>query len=91
MAMNYQENNSTARNVQDAQDFLQELKNRARDAHANGNIFMLNLYQDILKVASPVVVKGVARAEREELADLNRSRKELRQQSRESSPRNRGD
>ncbi len=78
------QDDSSSRKVEEARDLLQEIKDRARQAHETGNIFMMNIYQSILKVASPIVIKALARAEREELADLNKAHKDLRQQVREN-------
>ena len=81
------QNNSSTQSVDEARDLLQEIKDRARKAHEDGNVFMMNIFTQILTVASPIVVKAIARAEREERAEINKSHKELRQQSRGSSAR----
>ena len=86
--MNRPQDDSTARKVEEAKDLLEEIKDRARQSHEQGNIFMLNIYQKILKLSSPIVVRAVARAEREELAELNKNATELRAQTREQSARN---
>lgn len=76
--MNNQEQTSTAESAEEAREFLREIKDRARQAHESGNIFMLNIFTQLLTVASPIVVKGIARAEREERAEINKIHKELR-------------
>ena len=82
MAVNMnQQDDSTTRKVEEARDLLEEIKGRARQAHETGNSFMMNIYQKILKVSSPIVVKAVARAEREELAEINKNASELREQT----------
>jgi hypothetical protein len=80
-----QQDDSTSHKVEEARDLLEEIKGRARQAHESGNSFMMNIYQKILKVSSPIVVKAVARAEREELAQINKNATELRQQVRANS------
>lgn len=72
-------------NVQEANAFLDKLKENARIAHDTGNIFMLNMYTELLKVASPIVVRAIARQEREERAAINKAHKALRRSLRASS------
>jgi len=96
MAMNnpHPNNNSTKA----AEDLLQEMKQRAADAHRNNDAFMMGVMTQLLKVVSPIVNKAIARANREDLAQINADHKKLReqaqaerQQRRESSGRNRED
>ncbi len=61
-------------------DLLQDLKGRAQAAYQAGDLFMLAVYNDLLQVASPIVVKAHARLEREEKAALNKVEKTLRAQ-----------
>lgn len=75
---NTTENTTTATHVDDAEKLLDELKARARQAHDAGDAFMLGLYNDLLRVCSPVVVRAIARAEREEKAAINKAHKALR-------------
>lgn len=70
--------NTTTKHVDDAEKLLDELKGRARQAHDAGDAFMLGLYNELLRVCSPVVVRAIARAEREEKAAINKAHKELR-------------
>jgi hypothetical protein len=65
------------------QELLHGLKEDARKAHADGDMFMLAVYNDLLQVCSPIVVKSLARLEREENAALNKHEKEMRKQARE--------
>ena len=65
-------------------DLLQRLKGEAREAHQAGDMFMLSVYNDMLQVCSPIVVKAKARLEREENAVLNKREKELRKAEREA-------
>jgi hypothetical protein len=76
--MNNQQQQTTAQSAEEARDLLQEIKERARKAHEDGNVFMMNVLTQLLTVASPIVVKAIARAEREERAEINKSHKELR-------------
>jgi hypothetical protein len=66
------------------QDLLQGLKQDAQKANADGDMFMLSVYNDLLQVCSPIVVKSLARLEREEKAALNKREKEMRKQAREA-------
>lgn len=84
--MNTQQS-STSQSVEEARDLLQEIKDRARKSHEDGNSFMMNIYTQLLTVASPIVVKAIARAEREERAEINKAHKELRAQTRDTSAR----
>jgi hypothetical protein len=88
MAMNNPHPNNS---VEAAEDLLQELKQRAEDAHRNNDVFTLTLMQELIKVTSPIVTKAVARYHREERARINQMAKEVRAQNRESSPRRRED
>ena len=95
MAMNNPHQNNS---VKAAEDLLQEMKQRASDAHRNNDAFMMGVMTQILKLVSPVVNRAIARANREDLARINADHRELREQAhaerkqkRESSPRNRDD
>jgi monomeric isocitrate dehydrogenase len=74
-----------------AEDLLQELKQRAEDAHKKNDLFTLSLMTELIKVTSPIVTKAVNRYHREERARINEMARNLRQQNRESSPRKRED
>ena len=58
---------------------LEDMKADAEKAHSEGDVFMLSVYEQLLAVASPIVVRANARAEREGLAALRKVRKQLRQ------------
>ncbi len=79
---------TTAQSAEESRELLQEIKDRARKAHEDGNVFMMNVLTQLLTVASPIVVKAIARAEREERAEINKSHKELREQMRGNSASN---
>jgi hypothetical protein len=64
------------------QEVLQGLKDDARKADADGDVFMLSVYNDLLQVCSPIVVKTLARLEREEKAVLNKQEKAMRKKAR---------
>jgi hypothetical protein len=87
MANDQKQNNSVA----SAEDLLQEMKQRAEDAHKANDVFMLGVMTELIKVASPIVTKAVARHHREERARINEMHRELRQQNRSSSGGNRED
>ncbi len=84
-------NEPVNQSVTAAEDLLAELKGRAEEAHRRGNVFTLTLMQELIKVTSPIVTKAVARFHREERARINQMAKEVRAQSRDSSPRRRED
>lgn len=58
---------------------LSDLKARAGEANDKGNVILLSLYAHLIKLVSPEIQRLRARIEREELAAINRSHKELRQ------------
>ncbi|SRR6266571_1489708 len=80
MAMNNPHPNNNS--VKAAEDLLQEMKQRAADAHRSNDAFMMGVMTQILKLVSPVVNKAIARANREDLAQINADHKKLREQSR---------
>ena len=80
--------NPTNKSVEAAEDLLQEMKQRAEDAHKANDVFMLGVMTELIKVASPIVTKAVARHHREERARINEMHRELRQQNRGSSAGN---
>lgn len=69
-------------------DLLQGLKEEARKAAEEQDLFMLAVYKALIAVASPIVTKAFARLEREERADINREHKTLRKQLRGTTPSN---
>jgi hypothetical protein len=54
-----------------AEGLLQELKQRAEEAHKRNDIFTFNLMRQLIGVTSPIVTKAVARYHREERARIN--------------------
>jgi hypothetical protein len=66
---------------------LQDLKQRASAANDAGDLFMVSVYNDLLQVASPIVVRAKARLEREQKAVLNKAERELRKAEREARKR----
>ena len=69
-----------------AENLLQELKQRAEDAHKRNDAFTLNLMQELIKVTSPIVTRAVNRYHREERARINDMARKLRAQNREQKP-----
>jgi hypothetical protein len=61
-----------------AEGYLQELKQRAEEAHKRGDIFMMNIYVESLKLVSPIVNRAISRGLREERARINQLHSELR-------------
>jgi hypothetical protein len=77
MANSNQNNNSVAA----AENLLQEMKQRAAEAHKNNDVFMMSVMAQLLKVVSPIVTKAIARKHREDLARINADHRELREQA----------
>jgi hypothetical protein len=74
-------NNSVAA----AENLLQEMKQRAAEAHKNNDVFMMSIMAQLLKVVSPIVNRAIARQNREDLARINADHRELREKSRNQS------
>jgi hypothetical protein len=72
-----------AEKFEKVQSLLQSLKDDARKANDEGDLYMLAVYNDLLQVCSPIVVTALARMEREEKAELNKREKAMRKQARE--------
>jgi hypothetical protein len=73
--------NEQSKNTSDsaaAENFLHELKTRAEDCYKRDDIFMMNLYTEVLKVVSPIVNRAIARGLREDRARINSLHAELR-------------
>jgi hypothetical protein len=51
---------------------VDDLKKNAENAAQSGNKAAAKMYQMLVKQASPIVIRGYARLEREELAALNK-------------------
>ena len=62
---------------------LQQLKEDARQAYDANDLYMLSVYNDLLAVASPILVKAQARIEREQKAVFNKREKQLRVSAKE--------
>jgi len=69
-----------------AQDILMGLKAKAAEAEKRGDAYTFELMHELCKVVSPIVNKAHARLLREEQADLNRRRQELKAKSRDTAP-----
>lgn len=83
MADNNTTQNFTRDMVRDAEGLLQRLKDEAHKAHEQGNVFMLDVYTQLVSVTSPIVTNALERVEREEKAAINRARKGLRKSIRD--------
>lgn len=64
---------------------MEGLKSDARQAEAEKDVFMLGVYRELLRVASPIVTRAHARLDRQEQAEINRAHKHLRKSLRDSS------
>jgi hypothetical protein len=79
MAMNNPHPNNNS--VKAAEDLLQEMKQRAAEAHKRNDVFMMSIMSQLLKVVSPIVNRAIARQNREDLARINADHRELREQA----------
>jgi hypothetical protein len=70
--------------IEKVADLLSKLKAEARAANDAGDVFMLGVYKELVKVCSPIVMRAYARAEREENAAINQAHKGLRKAEREA-------
>ena len=64
--------------VRDVENLLSEMKDRANKAHDDGNLIMLGVYAELVKVVSPKVNQLRERKEREDRAGINRRHHEMR-------------
>jgi hypothetical protein len=71
-------NDNKQSNSAAAEGYLQELKQRAEEAHKRGDIFMMNIYVESLKLVSPIVNRAISRGLRDERARINQLHSELR-------------
>lgn len=75
----------THQQLDNVSKLLDTLKDEATQAHKDGDAFMLSVYSDLLRVASPIVVRAYARLERQDKAEINSKHKALRKSLRSSS------
>ena len=68
----------TEEDINALQGVLNDLKAGARDANQSGNLTTFRIYQKLVKIVSPEVVKANARKEREELARMNKDAEALK-------------
>src|SRR2546430_1635844 len=76
-------NQFSQRSVDQALDFLMDLKGRAKQAEEQNDVFMMSIYRDLVKAVSPIVTRAQARLVREDNARLNAGYKALREKFRE--------
>src|SRR5438105_15913337 len=69
------------KNVDEALNFLSELKARAKQASDQENVFMMSLYRDLIKAVSPIVSKAHTRLLREDNAKINAAHRDLREKA----------
>ncbi|QBD78005.1 hypothetical protein EPA93_19190 [Ktedonosporobacter rubrisoli] len=62
----------TEADIDGLQKVLSDLKQGAREAKDKGNLTTFRVYQRLVKVVSPEVVKAHARKERQDLARMNK-------------------
>jgi hypothetical protein len=68
----------TDEDVEELEGLLKDLKTRAAEANEKGNVIMLGMYAELLKLVSPEVQRLRARLDREEKAAINKRHKEMR-------------
>ncbi|HVB20578.1 MAG TPA: hypothetical protein VNG51_01350 [Ktedonobacteraceae bacterium] len=68
----------TEADVDAARELLSEMKHRANQAHDDGNLIMLSVYADMIRLISPKVSQLRERLEREDRAGINRQHRDLR-------------
>jgi hypothetical protein len=77
-------NTITEEDVNDVEELLSEMKTRANKANDDGNVTMLGVYAEMVKIISPKVSQLRERKEREDRADINRRHHEMRKARREA-------
>lgn len=70
--------------VEELEGLLRDLKSRAGEANQKGNVIMLGMYAELVKLVSPEVQRLRARLDRIEKAEINRQHKEMRKAKRNS-------
>ena len=76
--------NSGAIKLDRIEDMLRTLKGDARQANEQNDLFMVSVYNDLIAVMSPIVVRAHARIEREDRATFNKAEKLMRKAEREA-------
>ena len=72
----------TNKHLERVTDLLTGLKEDARQAESEGDVFMLGVYNELVGVVSPIVVRASARLVRQEKAEINKAHRNLRKQLR---------
>ena len=68
-------------NMTEAKTFLQELKDRTDQARKSGNLFMMNLYTELLSTTTSLIVKAATSSEDEKLASTSTTDQDLYDQA----------
>lgn len=66
------------------EDILRGFKEDARQAEQAGDLFMLSMYNRLVKVMSPIVTNAYERIERADKAMVNKAERDLRRQRRQT-------
>lgn len=74
----------THEDVEEVEELLRELKNRAQEAHDKNHVIMVGMYAELVKLVSPEVQRLRARLDREDKATINKQHRELRKALRAS-------
>jgi hypothetical protein len=75
---------SNPQSVEKAEKVLEDLKKEAQAAYEAEDVFLMSVFTDLIKVASPIVTSAIARQHRESRAKINADHKALRAKLRES-------
>lgn len=77
----------TPQQVQDVENLLQTLKDKAQAANQAGDVYMNSIYAELVKVVSPITTRAHARMHREDRARINKGVKDLRKADQKAAPR----
>lgn len=68
----------TNEQLEKIQNLLADMKARANAAYQANDLYMNAIYAELVKVVSPIVMRAMARKEREEKAAINKQVRSLR-------------
>ena len=71
----------TKNSIEQAEDILADLKDRAQKAHDAEDVFLMGVLTELIGVCSPIVTKSIARQHRESRAKINADHKALREKT----------
>jgi len=74
----------TSKSVESAEAILRDLKDQAKTAHEEEDVFMMGLMTDLITATSPIVTKAINRLHREDRARINAKHKALKEKVRDA-------